>query len=1147
MKKNDRKPYAFVALLLVLPVWLIQAQSGNLSVNNYPVSLPKVTHTNFALQQGSDGRLYVANTKGVLIYDGAQWSIAHTPATPYALAVDLTTGGNVYVGGQGDFGYLENDITGQAVFKSLSEGLKNVGSIFGIGILAGKVYFLSEMQLYQVDIDSHEITRTWTASAANPFTGLAVLQSQVYVNVSGQGLKRVTSTALQLVAGTEDVARTPILSAIPFSKGRILLVTGSNRLFLFDGKKLHPWSVQATRYLATHVLSGGTDLSATTLALATVSGGCVIIDKQTGNTRHIVNFQTGLPDDEVQAVGADHRGGLWICHPMGISRADTRLPIENYGTYPGLVGNVTQVLHLNRTLYVATTEGVFYLDKVDSYGEVSGLVKQKRQIQQLTKTIKITESRKGLGFLSPLFGGKSNRKVETSQQMDVVNVEDESAWSRSGQEIYAMQSIPYLFKRVEGFTGKCKQLVAFGGKVAAAGSNGLFSINNQTAQLILPNQYVQVVYPAAQSQNRLFVGTNTGLFSVVNQGGWKMKDHTKQVNKPVSYVCQVGEHLWLGSENQVMRVQLQQGKPGAAQVYAIPNQYAESIPVFMVAGKPAFFLASGVYRYDAPTDKLTPDASFTFTIQPETLPVYGQADLNYGWINSRWQELSGTRKLNSQSASLLNLFGEITHVFVDDRKNLWVATEENAVFKIDATQPLAVYEPLTVYLSRVTDKVGKRLPLDEVTVDYEHNTLHFALSTRRYGHESAIQYQFRVEGMSKEWSDWHSSPVVDFPVLPGGSFTLQSRARDASGTVSATSEFPFYVRPPFWERWWFRLLLLAGSGVGVYALIRYRTQRLVAANRELEEKVQARTAEVVRQKNQIEGQRNDLSQQKQQLEVAFADIAKKNQHITGSINYAQKIQQAILPLQQQIQESLNEVFVLFKPRDIVSGDFYWFSQQEDCVIIAAVDCTGHGVPGAFMSMVGNTLLNQIVNEKRITEPAHILALLHQGVRQALRQEADHSERQDGMDIALCKLNKHTHELQYAGANNSLYLTRNGQLEEIKANKFGIGGMQKEERIFTTHTFLLTETTGCYLFSDGYADQFGGPENKKFMSKRFRQLLLDIHTKPGAEQREVLDQTIEQWRGHEAQLDDILVIGFRIPAPVAALSDNPTYLVVQTEG
>jgi len=282
--------------------------------------------------------------------------------------------------------------------------------------------------------------------------------------------------------------------------------------------------------------------------------------------------------------------------------------------------------------------------------------------------------------------------------------------------------------------------------------------------------------------------------------------------------------------------------------------------------------------------------------------------------------------------------------------------------------------------------------------------------------------------------------------------------------------------------------------------------RLEEYNKELEEKVQERTLEITKQKEIIEA---------------------KNQSITESINYAKRIQQATLPRLEEIKKAIPESFVFFRPRDIVSGDFYWFQEEENKYILAAADCTGHGVPGAFMSLIGNDLLNVIVKARKITQPDKILAELHIGVRSALRQDDTHGR--EGMDISICTIDFNKNVLQFAAAKNPLLYVRNGKAEVIKGDKFPVGGIQQQgPRDFTLHEIPLTdEPLTCYLYSDGYQDQFGGKEGMKFMSKNFREMLIETAEKPMSDQQQAIAQTFEAWRGGRPQIDDILVVGLKL--------------------
>lgn len=269
----------------------------------------------------------------------------------------------------------------------------------------------------------------------------------------------------------------------------------------------------------------------------------------------------------------------------------------------------------------------------------------------------------------------------------------------------------------------------------------------------------------------------------------------------------------------------------------------------------------------------------------------------------------------------------------------------------------------------------------------------------------------------------------------------------------------------------------------------------------------------------------ELEAQQKQILMQKDNIEEKNKNITASINYGQRIQQAMLPPLKDIQTALPDSFILFRPRDIVSGDFYWFKEIEDKIFISAVDCTGHGVPGAFMSMIGNELLHKVVTDFGITEVDKVLEQLNKSVRKALKQEDTHNR--DGMDMTLVGIHKNAPTIEFAGAKNPIYYVQNETMHQIKGDKTPIGGMKiKRQEEYTKHLIDVSQPTTFYLFSDGFQDQFGGPDNKRFMTKRFRDLLLDIHSYPMEEQKNLLEKALEDWMQDEEQLDDILVIGVK---------------------
>lgn len=273
------------------------------------------------------------------------------------------------------------------------------------------------------------------------------------------------------------------------------------------------------------------------------------------------------------------------------------------------------------------------------------------------------------------------------------------------------------------------------------------------------------------------------------------------------------------------------------------------------------------------------------------------------------------------------------------------------------------------------------------------------------------------------------------------------------------------------------------------------------------------------QKDEIEAQRDTVTKQKEKIEEIHKEL-------TDSIEYAKHIQKAVLPKRNFLDNVLSEHFVYFKPLSIVSGDFYWATQIDNLTVFTVADCTGHGVPGAFMSMLGISFLNEIVRKSEITQSNHVLNLLRENIINALGQSGTQGESTDGMDISFCALNKETNMLQWSGANNPLYIVRDNELLEYKSDKMPIS-INRRMDPYTNHEIQLRKDDMIYLFTDGYADQFGGEKGHKFKYKPFKELLISISKKTMEEQIDILDKTMKVWKGKHPQIDDITILGFRI--------------------
>jgi ligand-binding sensor domain-containing protein/serine phosphatase RsbU (regulator of sigma subunit) len=458
------------------------------------------------------------------------------------------------------------------------------------------------------------------------------------------------------------------------------------------------------------------------------------------------------------------------------------------------------------------------------------------------------------------------------------------------------------------------------------------------------------------------------------------------------------------------------------------------------------------------------------------------------------------------------------HGFMYDKDNvMWIATSNgitryNASYDyVNSTPPRVIMSGIKLYFQNVdwkkyADRTDEATGLPTaLSLSYKDNHLTFdfrALTTDN------VLYQFKLDGLDDEWSPpGTNTEAVYTNIPPGKNYTFRVKATNSDGFPSKEElTFTFTIRPPFWQTWWFYTICVIVAGSLLLGYINYRTAQLAKEKKVLEEKVEERTVE--------------LKKTNDQLSVAYTEIK-------DSINYAKRIQQSILPLEHDIRQAIPEHFILFRPRDVVSGDFYWFFQKNDLIYIAACDCTGHGVPGAFMSLIGSSLLNEVMNETDLTDPAAIMDLLREKLIFVLKQQTSEIESKDGMDMVLVCIDNKNSRITFAGANNPLYFIAGSELKEFKGNKQPVGVYGDVLKPFTTQVQEVKKGDVFYIFTDGFPDQFGGELGKKFMYKRFKEVLLTLHARPMDQQYAGLEKHFNDWKAGHYQVDDVLVIGIRI--------------------
>jgi ligand-binding sensor domain-containing protein/serine phosphatase RsbU (regulator of sigma subunit) len=396
---------------------------------------------------------------------------------------------------------------------------------------------------------------------------------------------------------------------------------------------------------------------------------------------------------------------------------------------------------------------------------------------------------------------------------------------------------------------------------------------------------------------------------------------------------------------------------------------------------------------------------------------------------------------------------------------------------------------------------------------HKNNHLTFHFSAFNWSESTKLMFSYKMEGLNESWSQPTSATQADYRGLSHGIYTLKVRAIGAAQKWSEPIVYTFKINPPWWLTWWMYTVYSIIALLLIIGYVRLRIFKLKQRQKELENTVLERTVEI--------SEKND-------------ELKQQNENITDSIEYAKRIQTATLPPDEVLNELLPKHFILYRPLQIVSGDFYWLAQKQEKIIVIVADCTGHGVPGAFMSILGSALLNDIVNNMKTLQANVILNELRSQVIASLRQTGKADEARDGMDITLCIIDRENMELEYAGANNPLYHVRDGELMVIKADRMPIGISSEADLSFTNHNLALQKDDTLYLFSDGYVDQIGGERRKKFLSSRFKTLLLEIQDKNMIEQKAMLENTINEWMGltglyekEYEQIDDNVVMGIKI--------------------
>ena len=790
----------------------------------------------------------------------------------------------------------------------------------------------------------------------------------------------------------------------------------------------------------------------------------------TGSLFKTISTRQGLSNDHVFSIIQDREKNIWIGTQLNLNQYfDEQFEIfgENAGLKNSLVWSVIQ--DRNKIFWVGTEGGLVKF--VPNIHDIS-----KDQREKLTD--KFPDSKNN----TYLFTHKTGKEGEVLNTSSLYEDAKGNIWftdfAKGAARLNPVTNEITRFTKANGLPVNdvyCFNGDKYGNIWFGTDKGGLvrFDILTEKFQTFTTKDGIgsnQIYSIYRDSKNRMWFASLAGDLTM-QEPGKKFKTFSAKDGYPIKFTISITEdkkgNLWFGTFDQ------------------------------------------GIYKYDGKTFK---NYSTKDGLSSDTPLLLVCDDNNNLWIGTglgidKFNLQDETFKHYEKDDGFLGVEINPNSAFKDNEGNLWFGSivglvKYNAKLeKNNSVEAITSIKDPRVFFQNV------KIPTDHVFA-WNQNHITFDFTGTSLTNPKRVKYRYFLDGVDKEWSPVVKENSVTYPDLDPGKYTFNVRSRNNDGVWNKEPvTFKFEISAPFWKTPWFYFVVLFVIFITSFTFIKLRERKLKQTNLLLEQKVVERTEIISKQKNEIE---------------------KKNNVIIDSIEYAKNIQQSILPTHEEISVHFKQYFILYKPKDIVSGDFYWMYESDDRILIAAADCTGHGVPGAFMSIMGYNLLNEIINEKENASPAEILDMLNRKILNSLKQHDTEASAKYGMDIALVSFDKNKSKLEFAGAHNPVLIYRGNECIQLKGDKLFVGSSIRENPTsFTNQFFDLQKGDTLYMYTDGYPDQIGGPENKKFYSISLRALLQSICHLDVQEQRKNLDDSITQWKGSKNQTDDMLIICVRV--------------------
>lgn len=1021
----------------------------------------------YQVAQDNQGIMYFATGSGVLIFDGIKWRFIRVGHGSFVRALNVDYRGVVYAGTYNEFGYFYPDSTGELQYNSLKERLPEEDQFFSniefIHSNSKSVFFQAQESVFEYEIEEDAL---WTLYPENTYHTSFLVGEDLYLREREVGVVKYENDELKALKGFDEFKLYGIFGMYELEDDSLLIVTQEIGLYKWKNGEKRLLPDPNTIPLTERGIFGSIRLADGNIALSTRTEGVIIINTD-GKIVGKLDRSTGLRSNYILGMFQSPDQNLWLGMVNGVAKVNYHSPLTYYDEEMGIEGDVQSVLRFKDHLYVGTSNGLFFESQSDKdYNPF-------RNTNLLRGNIWDMIEAEGSLYVAAVDG-----VYRSSNGIDFQKVADQNA-----------NVIAYDPKSRRFFTG---------------GKNGIFIYDyNFVERFASYNNYKTFLGAKIDPnyENTLWMGTSgDGIFRIT----WDENDEF--------VLDEYGE-----SDGMVDN---QQG---------VPLIFQDSIVFGTTQGLNKFINEDEVL-IDLP-DSLQDDPDFyrgIFQVKffHDSIVVEDMfhiaEDENRTWYCLEWF-LGYYDKKTKEFVDVPFLgveYGRINEFYLEDNGILWVGAadgliriEQNDLKKYDIPfhshiREVVVGRDSSIFKGTWIDENGFPTTVQpagtEISIEYENNNVKFSFAGTYFEDGHPLYYSYQLEGLEDDWSPWSLKSEANFTNLLEGDYVFRVKAINIYNHESEVAAYRFTVLPPWYRTTWaytlygFLFLLILFIGV------RISSARLKAKNAWLEGVVEERTKEI-KHKNVV------LQHQKQEIE--------------DSINYAQRIQNAILPLETEMKKWVPRSFVLFRPKDIVSGDFYWFLEKDRKLVFVCADCTGHGVPGAFMSMIGSDRLNIIVAERRITSPGKILSELNRAIKSSLKQDGEEGSTRDGMDAAICTIDLDTGVLRYSGANRPLWIVENGEIQEIKATKVAVAGFTDDDQVFEEHEIPLKENLKFYMTSDGYADQFGGAREKKYKVKVMKEFILNHCSEPFDTQRDLLEEEIVKWMGPIEQVDDICVVGF----------------------